>query len=240
VAQRRDIEEARFERIIEIGGVICDLVNAVDQLSFKRGTQIEKIFAQFGEIAGAIIARMLHDAFTNFKGQVETGKIQVSLFEMFDDAKGVQIVIEAAAMSAHQFIEFVFAGMTEWRMANVMHKRESFYKRGVQSQSIRYRARDLRHFDGMRQAIAEVIREAHGKNLGLGFQAAKSTRVHDAIAVADVIVAIRVRWLGVATTAGMLDVHGPGSATRRIVLSVHEWLRRVSVHVTNFKGSSEN
>ena len=144
---------------------------------------------------------MLDDAFTHFKGQIQAGEIQVALLEMFHDAQGVQIVIEAATVSAHQFIEFVFAGMAKWRMANVMDKRESFRQGGVQSQSIRYGAGDLRDFDGMGQAIAKMIGEPHGKNLGFGFQAAESAGVHDAIAVADIIVAIRMCRLRVATTA---------------------------------------
>src|ERR1700738_123456 len=109
---------------------------------------------------------------------------------MFDDAKGVEIVIETATMSAHQFIEFVFAGMAEWRMANVMNERESFHKRRVQSESIRNSTGDLRNFDGVGQAIAKMIGETHGKNLGFGFQAAKGPRVNNTIAVANIVITV--------------------------------------------------
>src|ERR1700733_6606609 len=112
---------------------------------------------------------------------------------MFDDAEGVEVVIEAATMRAHQIIELVFAGVPEWRMTNVMNERQSLHKCGVQSQRIRNGASDLRDLDSVRQAIAKMIGETHGKNLGLGFQAAKSTRVNDAITVANVIAAVGMR-----------------------------------------------
>ena len=111
---------------------------------------------------------------------------------MFDDAQRVKIVIEAAAVGAHQFVEFVFAGMAKWRMANVVNECERFGECGVQAQSGCDGAGDLRNFDGVRQAIAKMIGKAHGENLGLGFQAAKGARVHDAIAVTNVFAAVGV------------------------------------------------
>src|ERR1700681_1028692 len=163
---------------------------------------------------------------------------------MFDDAEGVQIVIEAATMDAHQFIKFMFAGMAEWRMANVMNERRRLHKRRVQSQCVRNGTGDLRNFDRVRQAIAKMIGEAHGKNLGLGFQAAEGARVNDTIAVANVIVAVGMRRLNIATAARILDVHRPWRAARRVVLSFDETLRRVRgrewfVHLTILEGSPE-
>ena len=60
----------------------------------------------------------------------------------------------------------------------------------------------------MGQAIAEVIGEAAGKNLGLGFQAAKSARMDDAVAVALKVVAIGMLGLRNAASAGLLHPHG--------------------------------
>src|ERR1700736_1885925 len=160
---------------------------------------------------------------------------------MFDDSEGVQIVIEAATMSAHQFIEFMFTGMAEWRMANVMNERQSLHKRRVQSQCIRNSTGDLRDFDRVRQAIAKMIGETHGKNLGLGFQAAKGARVNNTIAVANIIVAVGMRRLNTATAARILDVHRPWRAARRVVLGIDGTLRRVRgresfAHLTILEG----
>jgi hypothetical protein len=162
---------------------------------------------------------------------------------MFDDSEGVEIVIEAATMSAHQFIKFVFASMAERRMANVMNERQCLDQSRIQPQCVRNGTGDLGHLDGVRQAIAKMIGEAHGKNLGLGFQAAKGARVNNTIAVANVIVTVGMRRLGIASAARILDVHRPWRAARRVVLSFDGTLRRVRrrewfVHLAILEGSS--
>ena len=60
----------------------------------------------------------------------------------------------------------------------------------------------------MGKAVAEVIGEAAGEDLGLGFQTAKSTGVDDAVAVALEVVAIGMLGLGDAASAGLLHPHG--------------------------------
>ena len=77
---------------------------------------------------------MLDDAFANFKCKIQPRKIEVPLLELFDDAQRMQIVIETAALFAHQFVKFAFAGVAEWRMTDVMDKSERFGKLRVQSQ----------------------------------------------------------------------------------------------------------
>jgi hypothetical protein len=47
---------------------------------------------------------MLHDAFADFKRQVEAVEFDVTMFEVFHDAKRVQVVIKAAAVDAHQLV----------------------------------------------------------------------------------------------------------------------------------------
>lgn len=48
---------------------------------------------------------------------------------------------------------------------------------------------------------------AAGKNLGLGFETAKGTRVDDAVAVALKVIAIGMGWLGITASAGLFRVH---------------------------------
>ena len=71
---------------------------------------------------------MFDDAFAHFKREIETGKIQVALLEVLDNAKRVQIVIEVPAMLAHQFVQLAFARMAERRMADVVHERQGLRK----------------------------------------------------------------------------------------------------------------
>ena len=69
-------------------------------------------------------------------------------------------------------------------------------------------AGDLGDFEGMGKAIAEVIGKSAGEDLGLGFQAAKSPRMDDAVAVPLEIVAIGMLGLRNAASAGLLHPHG--------------------------------
>ena len=98
------IEKASFQGVVKVRGVVGDFVDAIDELASRGGRRSRRYSASSGKSCGAIIARMLHDAFANFKGQIEAGKIHIALLEMLDDAQGVEIVIEAAAMGAHQFV----------------------------------------------------------------------------------------------------------------------------------------
>ena len=70
----------------------------------------------------------------------------------------------------------------EWppgRVPHVMHQRQRLHQVGVQAQRLRHRAADLRHFQRVRQAIAEVIGISPGENLRLVLQAAESARVDE-------------------------------------------------------------
>src|SRR5438046_2033834 len=97
--------------------------------------QIQKILRKRRKFRRGIIARMLDDAFANFKCKIQPRKIEVPLLELFDDTQRMQIVIETAALFAHQFVKFAFAGVAEWRMTDVMDKSERFGKLRVQTQS---------------------------------------------------------------------------------------------------------
>ena len=61
--------------------------------------------------------------------------------------------------------------------------------------------RDLRHLDGMRQPVAEVVGVTAGENLCLRFQPAKGARMDNTVAVALKVVAVGMRRLGMAASA---------------------------------------
>ena len=127
---------------------------------------------------------------------------------MFDDVERVQIVIEAVAEFAHTQIQLLFAGVAKRRMADVVNQRERFGEIGIQTQGAGDRTRDLRYFQRVRQAVAKMIGEAGGENLRLSFEPAESSRMDDAVAVACVIIAIRMLWFRVAAAARVAHVHG--------------------------------
>ncbi len=157
-----------------------------------------------------VIVRVLNDALAYFEGQIQTSECGISLFEIFDDAQGVKIVVERESVLAHSGVEGLLSGMAERRMADVVNEGESFGEIDVEIQGSGYRARDLRDFQRMRQAIAEVIAVASRKDLRFGFEAAEGTGVNDAVAVALVVVAIRVVRLRIPTSAGLFEVHRVG------------------------------
>jgi hypothetical protein len=153
---------------------------------------------------------MLDDPFANLERQIQAGKIQISLFELLDDAQRMKIVIEVVSVFAHADVQLLFAAMPEWRVAHIVDERKRLRKVFVEPKRPRNSARDLRDFDGMRQAVAEVVREARGKDLRLRFQPPEGACVDDAVAVARVGVAVGVRGLEMAAATRVTGVHGIG------------------------------
>ena len=135
VADLIEGENAGVETIVEIGGEVSDFVGQVDELSFKRGPQIEKIFGQLGVRGRGVVARVLDDAFADGEGEVETAKGGVALFKPGDDAEGVQVVIEAETVRLQSAVEGFFAGVTERGVADVVGEGEGFGEVGVEAQS---------------------------------------------------------------------------------------------------------
>src|SRR5712664_2536951 len=211
LAQRPYIEKLGFQSVVEIGGVVRDFIHPVDELCLERRAQIEKVFGKLRKFRAGIIARMLDDALAHFEGEIQSGKIEIALFELFDDAQRVQIVIEIATVRAHQFVKLSLAGVAEGRMANVVNESESFGELGVQAQSGSDGARDLRDFKSVRQAVAKVVRIERGENLRLGFETPEGSRVNDAVAISRISAAVGMVRLRVAPSTGISRAHGPRS-----------------------------
>jgi hypothetical protein len=139
---------------------------------------------------------MLDDSFAHLKREIEPRKIQVTLLELLDDPQGMQIVIEAAAVPPHQFIELALPSVSERWMADVMHQRQRLGELGVQAKGGGNGASDLPHLQRVGKPIAKVIGEALGENLRFSFEASKCSRMNDAVAIARVFAAVSVGLLG--------------------------------------------
>ena len=68
-------------------------------------------------------------------------------------------------------------------MANVVGQRQGFGEILVQVQHVGQGARNLRDFDGVREAVAEMVGQAGSEDLGLGLKAAERTGMNHAVAV---------------------------------------------------------
>src|SRR5271169_415143 len=158
-------------------------------------------------VFGIIIVRVLDDALADFKRQIQPAKRCVAKFEVFDNAERVQVVIERKPMLAHGGVERFFSGVAERGMAEIVHQGERFCQIGVEAKLCGDGARNLRYLDGVRQPVAEVIGVTAGKNLRLRFQPAKGAGMNDTIAVALKVVAVGMRRLGMAASAGVFYAH---------------------------------
>src|SRR5262249_8528129 len=119
------------------------------------------------------------------------------LFEGFHDPERMQIVIEPIAERTHLRIERLLPGMGKRRMPDIVRESERFRQILIELKYIRQGTCDLRDLDGMGQAVAEVVGETWCEDLGLGFKAAKRSRVDHAVAVALECVAIRMDGFGI-------------------------------------------
>jgi len=211
VAQGVQIEQIGFQRVVEVGGVVSDFVNPVDELRFEGRTQFEQILGQLRVRIGGVIPGMLHDAFADFKRQIEAVEFDVTMFEVLHDAKRVQVVIKAAAVDAHQLVEFSFAGMAKGRVANIVNQCQRLNEFGVDAQGGCYGAGNLGYFKRVGQAIAKVVGEAGAEDLRLRFEPPERPGMDDTVAVARVLAAVSVSGFRRPPAAGGCRVYSPGS-----------------------------
>lgn len=139
-----------------------------------------------------VIPGMLHNTFANFKRQVQAVEPDITMLEVFHDAKRVKVVIEPAAVGAHQFVEFPFSRMAEWRMADIMHQCQRLNQFRVDAQSSCNGTGDLGDFQRVGQPVAKMIGETSAENLGFCFQPAECSGMDDTVAVPRVLTAIGV------------------------------------------------
>src|SRR5579884_2649637 len=139
---------------------------------------------------------MLNDSFTDLEHEIQPTKRRVAQLEVLDDAQGMQVVIKEEAVLLHDAVESFFSRMPKGRMPDVVGEGEGFHEIDIQTQLSGNRSRDLSNFNGVGQAISEMIRIASGKDLRLGLKPPKGTGMNDSVSVALEIVAIRVLLLG--------------------------------------------
>src|SRR5436305_4732292 len=121
---------------------------------------------------------MFENAVADFDGEIQSAAV---VFEHFDDAHRLAVVIEAAL---HQFVQRRFAGMAKCGVAEVVTESDGLGEHFVEAQRLRNRARDLRYLEHMRQSRAVVIALGCEKDLRLVLQPAKRFAMNDAVAVA--------------------------------------------------------
>src|ERR1035438_10922229 len=99
---------------------------------------------------------------------------------------------ESLAEARHLAIQRFLSGMGERGVPDVVGQSQGFGEILVESQDVGQGARDLRHFDGVGEAVAEMVGQARSEDLGLSFQAAEGAGMNHAVAVALERVTVRV------------------------------------------------
>ena len=117
---------------------------------------------------------VLDDAFADLEGQVQSAEGGIALLEIFDDSQGVEIVIEEESVVAHGGVESFFSGVAEGRVADVVDQGECLDEINIEAESSGDGAGDLRDFERVREAVAEVVGVAAGEDLRLGFERRKA------------------------------------------------------------------
>ncbi len=199
-----DGEELGGVGVVEVGGVVGDFVGKVDDLRFERRPLLGQITVEFRGFAGGEVAGVFDDAFADFESEIEAGEAGVAGFEAFDDAEAVEIMIEGFAEALHLAAQFVFAGMGEGRVADVVDEGEGFGEVFVEAEGGGDGAGDLRNLHRMGEAVAEMIGDAGREDLRLVFETAEGAGVDDAIAVALELGAVGVGQFRVAPPAAHL------------------------------------
>ena len=100
VADVADLEQAGLDSVVEVRREVGDLVGEIDDLGLERRALVEKIGSQFGMLRRGVVARVLDDALADAEGEIEAAMGGVALLEVLDDAEGVEVVVEAAAVAA--------------------------------------------------------------------------------------------------------------------------------------------
>jgi hypothetical protein len=95
-------------------------------------------------------------------------------------------------------------------VADVVDQREGFGKINVEAERSGDGAGDLRDFQGVSEAVTEVVGIAAGEDLRLGFEAAEGAGVNNAVAVTLKVVAVWMGGFGETASAGVFDVHRVG------------------------------
>ncbi len=126
---------------------------------------------------------MFDERLAHFKRQIQPRELRVAFFQLIDAAEAVKVVVESA-VRLQTFVECVFPGVAERRVADVVGQRDGFSEVFVEPQPAGDGAGDLRDFERMRESRAVVIVDGGDEDLCLAGHTAERGAVNDSLAVA--------------------------------------------------------
>ena len=182
-------DEARAYAVVNVVGVVGNLVGQVTQLRLQAGlgvvekTPPHATGLQRLQVFGVGARTVFQDAFTRLEAEVQAVVLRVTLFQRVHHTQTLQVVFEASKVG-HTTVERVLPRMAKRCVAQVVRQRNGLDQVFVQLQRPRDGTAQLRHLQRMRQAGAEQVTFVVQKHLRFVHQPAERGGVHDAVAVA--------------------------------------------------------
>ena len=130
-----------------------------------------------------VVARVLDDALTNAKRQVEPAMRGVPLLEVLDDAQRMEVVVEATPVAGKAAVQRALTGVPKGRMTDIVNQRKRLGQIFVQAKRSRNRPGDLRDLNRVGQAAAKMIGRPAGKYLRLPGEPPEGAGLHNALAI---------------------------------------------------------
>src|SRR6516165_6969281 len=179
-----EVKQFRAQAVVDVVGVIGDVVGHGGDLGFSAGETPELQVLRAAIIengcrnavspivlkrrAGAVGERtiVLDQALERFPGQIQAVEGWIALLQYRHYAERLSIVIEAADCR-QAGIECALSGVAEWRMAEVVRKRQRLGQVLIEPQPPGQRSRNLRDLERMGQPSAIMVALVRNKNLGL-------------------------------------------------------------------------
>ena len=154
---------------------------------------------------------MLDEALQRLPDEIKPVEVGVTALQCGHDAKGLRIVIKAAAC-LQAFIERGLASMPEWRMTEIMPERQCLGEILVKAERAGDRSRDLLDFERVRQPRPVVIAFVEGEDLRLVLETPEGRGMDDPVAVPPEVVARCARRLRMQPSPALGRDRGIGRA----------------------------
>ncbi len=122
--------------------------------------------------------------------EIEPVPAGIAALQLRNDAQGMGIVIETA-VRGHAFVQHFLAGVAETGMTEVVRQGGRLGEILVERKAPRQRPGNLRHFDGMGEAGAEMVAFQRNEYLRLVCQATEGGGMDQPVAVA---LEVAARW----------------------------------------------
>src|SRR5210317_10243 len=176
-------------------------VGDIGDLRFESGlAAFEKTYSELTQATRVFGRAVFQNALAGLIGQVETGKIRITLFQLVDDPQRLKIMFEPPVFPG-ALVQCILARMAERGMTQIVRETDCFGQRLIEMQLARDRTRDLGHLERVSQPGAIHVAFMIDEHLGLVDQAPERGRVQHAVAIALEFAPIFVTGLAVSTAS---------------------------------------